>query len=289
MNPTEKETIATSPATLSFETRTLDDLTIDDERSFRHVGLYADLKQVLRRANFRFQVLPANGKATWDRALFLNLTYWRPEAGGDVLVDDTIPADVVAHVAWHHLAGVALASGPGAPLSAPALFMGEAIASAFDLYLVGRLLGHAPDSSFLETQVPAMKDATDALGLDDGNFATLLRGVADAPERAFADLRALLFDACTALYASTNAEAALRAFGKLDTHRFAPLLHHYQLSNWILYARAQDHGSGGLCDRSGDTRSEGADSRTQVLDVELRETPDALSWLTKHWVAPALR
>ena len=285
----EKETIATGPDTLSFETRTLDDLTIDDERSFRHVGLYADLRQVLRRANFRFQVLPANGKATWDRALFLNLTYWRPEAGGDVLVDDTIPADVVAHVAWHHLAGVALASAPGAPLSAPDLFMGEAIASAFDLYLVGRLLGHAPDSSFLETQVPAMKEVTDAAGLDDDGFATLLRDVADAPERAFADLRALLFDACTALYASTNAEAALRSFGKLDTHRFAPLLHHYELSNWILYARAQDYRNRGFGDRSGSTSDEGAAARTRALDVTLRDNADALAWLTQHWVAPALR
>jgi hypothetical protein len=277
--------MAANSAGLSFETRTLDDLTIEDEPSFRHVGLYADLKQVLRRADFRFRVLPANGKATWDRALFLNLTYWRPEAGGDVLLDATIPADVVAHVAWHHLAGVALAATPGAPPSVPDLFMGEAIASAFDLYLVGRLLGHAPESSFLETQVLAMKDVAGAAGLDDPDFAALLTQVADSPERAFADLRALLFDACTALYASADTEAALRAFGKLDAHRFAPLLHHYELSNWILYARAQDRTDGS--DRG--SEDEPADSKTRVLDFGLRERPDALDWLSREWVAPALR
>ena len=34
----------------SFDQRTVDELTIGDERSFRHVALYADLKEILRRA-----------------------------------------------------------------------------------------------------------------------------------------------------------------------------------------------------------------------------------------------
>ena len=69
-------------------------------------------------------------------------------------------ADVVAHAAWHYLAARALAPAAGRSLSVDALFLGEAIASAFDVYLVGRLLGHAPRSTFLETQVPAMAEST---------------------------------------------------------------------------------------------------------------------------------
>ena len=268
-----------------FDVRTLDDLAIEDERSFRHVGLYADLKQILRRAQVRFRVLPAKGKATWDRALFLNLTYWRPEVGGDVLVDETIPADVVAHVAWHHLANLALAPRPGAPPSVPGLFMGEAIASAFDLYLVGRLLGHAPESSFLETQVPAMREVAAAAGLDEDGFAALLTEVAGAPERAFAELRTLLFDACIALAAAPDAEVALQAFAKLDTHKFAPLLHHYALSDWILYARARDRADG----RDRGSGDDSTDSKTRLLDLDLRQRPDALEWLSREWVETAPR
>ena len=33
---------------MALRTLTLDELTIDDERSFRHVGLYEELKAVLR-------------------------------------------------------------------------------------------------------------------------------------------------------------------------------------------------------------------------------------------------
>jgi hypothetical protein len=254
---------------------TLDQLTIEDERSFRHVGLYADLKEVLRRASYPFRVLPAALAGRADRALLLNLTFWGAEAGGDILESDAIPADVVAHAAWHHLAAKALPAEPGARPSVDALFLGESIASAFDVYLVGRLLGHASDSSFLETQVPAMADTADAAGTSEEDFEALLEGIAADPERAFADLRALLFDATRALFACSDAGAALDALAAFDTHRFASLLHRFELSNWVLYARAY-----------GDAQP---DPRARIVDAALRREEDALAWLTRTWVSPALR
>ena len=65
-----------------FRSLTLDDLHIEDERSVRHVGLYEQLKRALVRDGYRFRVLDG---ASWDRALFLNLTFWDPGAQGDVL------------------------------------------------------------------------------------------------------------------------------------------------------------------------------------------------------------
>src|SRR5882757_9613223 len=147
-----------------FDRLTLDDLTIEDDRSFRHIAIYPDLKEVLRRDKCSFRVLPEEG-SSWDRALFLNLTFWGANEGGDVLVDENVPADVVAHVAWHHLAAKAFSTTPASRPSVEALFLGEAIASACDLYLVGRMLGHSPESSFLATQVPAMAEAAEAAGL----------------------------------------------------------------------------------------------------------------------------
>src|SRR5258708_21625000 len=129
--------------------RTVDELTIEDEESFRHVGLYADLKDVLRRAKYSFRVLARGRHARADRALLLNLTFWSAEAGGDILAEDRVPADVVAHAAWHHLAARALASVPGVPLSVEALFLGEAVASAFHVYLDGRHLTYATRTTFL--------------------------------------------------------------------------------------------------------------------------------------------
>jgi hypothetical protein len=259
-----------------FQSLALDDLTIEDEASFRHVAIYDDLKQILRQASYRFRVLPPAYAGRWDRALLLNLTFWGASAGGDVLESATLPADVVAHVAWHHLAVRAL-GGAGERPTAEGLFLGEAIASAFDVYLVGRLLGHAPRSTFLETQVPAMADAAEAAGVSEDGFDALLQGVARDPERAFEDLRQLLFDVSTALLACPDADEALATLARFDAHRFAPLLHRYELSNWVLYARA--HAPGAL----------GPDPRARAIDAALREDAVALDSLQSRWVTPARR
>src|SRR5579864_581511 len=195
-------------APAQFDRRTVDELAIGDEGSFRHVALYADLKEVLRRAAYPFRVLPKTSPPRADRALLLNLAFWKADAGGDVLVDEHAEADVVTHAAWHYLAARAFASRPGARPSPDGLFLGEAIASAFDVYLVGRLLGHAPRSTFLETQVPAMAETAAAAGLSEEGFATLLLGLSRGPDRAFADLRELLSEATTALFRCRTGEQA---------------------------------------------------------------------------------
>lgn len=247
----------------------LDQLQIGDERSFRHVALYADLKETLRRDGYRFRVPERDSPSSFDRALFLNLTYWSAREPSDVLASSHIPADVVAHAAWHHV--VRLGLGPSAG-TVEGLFFGEAIASAFDLYLVGRLLGHAPDSEFIETQVPAMSDAAASAGMSDEAFEALLSGVADDPELAFEQVRELLFDAGTSLARAGSIDEAAALLGRLDAHPYAALLHHYELSNWVLYARAYS--------------DVGAAPSAEVLavDAALRAAPVALDWLTQRWV-----
>ena len=66
----------TKSAPVAFVTHTLDELTLEDEPSFRHVGLYADLKQILEAARYPFRVLGGAYEGRWDRALLLNLTFW---------------------------------------------------------------------------------------------------------------------------------------------------------------------------------------------------------------------
>lgn len=253
--------------------RKIEELSVSDERSFRYVGLYGDLKEVLRRDGYRFRLLP-NGPARWDRALLLNLTFWQG-AGGDILEENHVTADVLMHAAWHHLAARALAA-EGSHLSVEALFLGESIASAFDIYLVGRLLGCPVRSSFLETQVPAMAEAASAAGLSKQGFQRLLREVAASPERSFADLRALLYEVSVALSRCGGADEALAVLVRFERHRFAPLLHHYELSNWVLFARARGR------------QGRGPDRRVEAIESALRADAMPLAWLASQWVAPAL-
>lgn len=256
---------------MSLRALTLRDLTVDDARSLRGVALYGALRQALLDDGFLFRV-PAKGAIPWRRALFLNLTYWSAAEPADVLTEARIPADVVCHAAWHH---VARKHFPAGPLSADAMFLGEAVASAFDLYLVGRLLRHVPDAEFLETQVPAMTDVALEAGLDEAEVEALFEAAADDPERAFEDLRALLFDAATSLVAATDVDDAAARLEALATRRYAPLLHHFELSNWVLFARA--YAPGRL----------GPDPAIRALDASLREAPDALAWLAARWLPDA--
>lgn len=244
---------------------TLDDLTIDDEAAFGRLALYAPLKETLRKARYEFRVPAGDTAYSWDRAALLNLTFWNASEASDVLTERRIPADVVTHAAWHHLTRRAISDA-----SADALFLGEAIASAFDLYLVGALLRAAPECAFLESQVPLMAEAGERAGQTEAEFEAMLAYVAKRPERAFEELRSLLFDASNALVAADSVDAADRAFDAFTTHRFGPILHHYELSNWTLYARAYAKG----------TTSDAA----RAVDTSLRQADDSLEWLEKNWL-----
>jgi hypothetical protein len=261
---------------LTLRPVTLDDLTIDDERSFAHVALQTRLKQALRRSWHRFLVPEVGAPISWDRALFLNLTYWGARDGADVLCENHIPADVVAHVAWHHIVARELArrsADAAAPPSAAALFFAESIASAFDLYLVGRLISNAPESDFITTQVPLMSECAQQAGQSEAAFAALMEEVSRDPERAFEDLRTLLFDAASALVRCAGHADAAVALDGFAGNRFAQLLHHYELSNWVLYARAY------AGNPSGST-----DAVVAGVDATLRRAPVSLDWLAEHWI-----
>jgi hypothetical protein len=259
-----------------FEVCRLADMEILDEESFARVPLYVALKRTLLEANYTFRVLPPKLRGRWDLALLLNLTFWGAggEAGGDVLLAPCIEPDVVTHVAWHHLARCALPETDGVA-SADALFFGEAIASAFDVYLVGQLLRLNPEAPFLESQVPAMKEVATEAGLSEAKFAALLQSLAQGPEQAFEELRALLLDVSIALLNCADAGAALDVLAGVQKHRFGVLLSRYELSNWVLYARAYA------------AKKLAPDEKVRALDATLRTSPDSLALLASRWLAPA--
>lgn len=243
--------------------KTLAELTVEDERSMSHVAIYGRLRRWLQSANVRFAVMD---HARPDHALVLNLAFWRPGDLAEVLADDVIVADQLAHNAWHALAAARL---EGAARSPAGLLLAESIASAFDIYLVGRLLGHAPGSAFLSSQVPAMADAVLEAGLDEPRFEALLERASEEPEQAFEALRQLLFDTSTRLLAATELEEAAAVLEATEDHPFAALLHHYELSTWVLFARCYGHG---------------VDDAAIAVDRALRAADDSMAWLEEHWL-----
>ncbi|HXU79963.1 MAG TPA: hypothetical protein VN914_01110 [Polyangia bacterium] len=257
---------------MPLRTVSLDQLTIDDEAAFAAVPLYPRLKEVLRRSGHRFYVPTPGTPFSWDRALFLNLTYWNGEAGADVLCEQHLAADVVTHIAWHHLVGERVTAAAGSSGTATAMLFAESVASAFDLHVLGRLWRQAPGSEFVTTQVPILSEAAQEAGITDDDFATLMTEISDEPDRAFEDLRQLLFDAATALLGCRDAVEAQTQLERFAGHRFAGLLHHYQLSNWILYGRAHARADASV------------DEAVRGFDATLRRAPASLGWLVENWV-----
>jgi hypothetical protein len=120
-----------------------------------------------------------------------------------------------------------------------------------------------------------MAQAAAAAGLSEKRFERLLGHLASAPERGFSDLRELLSDATAALFACDGSEDAFAALAEFDTHRLSALLLRYELSNWVLYARAY----GGR---------RGPDASVRAVDRALRRSSAPLEWLATHWIAPAI-
>jgi hypothetical protein len=248
----------------------LSEIEVEDEEAFRHVALYADLRAVVEASNATFLVPEEGAWLGWDRALVLNLLFWEPGTS-DVLSARTIAADVVMHVAWHELANQHLTS------SVEAHLLGEAIASAFDVYLVGRLLAHSPDSSFLESQVMRMAEAAEEAGLERSAFEALLARMSEAPEQSFESMRQLLFDASLALVPASGPREAALVLASFDAHPFGALLHHYELATWVLRARLD-------AARPAPGGDDGSDARR--VDSLLRQQQDAMEWLETSWVRP---
>jgi hypothetical protein len=218
----------------------LDALRIRDARPFSHILHYAPLKQRLIDAQYTFQLLPKSANVA--SAQLLNLTYWGAPAealvGGDVLTEAAIDADVVCHVGWHHMLRETLAADGDNSSSAASLFLGESVASAYDLYMLGVLMLRAPSCGFVQTQAPAIADCATASGLSKRAFAQQLQTIALDPEAAFAALRTLLFDVTTALYLAKTQAAAFTILQSVREAPYSWLLPRFELSNWVLYARA---------------------------------------------------
>lgn len=253
-----------------FERAALADLEIEDEDSFRHVGLYADLKRVVQDLGPTFIVPVRGAHLGWERALTANLVFWEPGTS-DVLSTRSIAADVVMHVAWHELARRALAP------SVEASLLAESIASAFDVYLIGRLLGHSPDSTFVESQVVRMSEIAMDAGLDEDAFQSMLGAFAEAPERSFEALRQLLFDASLSLVDVAGPERGLETLCTFDGHRFAPILHHFEIATWVLRSRIERASPPSPAAGAGSTDA-------STFDRMLRESDDSIALLERSWV-----
>ncbi|MEM1032896.1 MAG: hypothetical protein AAGN82_21300 [Myxococcota bacterium] len=210
------------------------DIEVIDVERYRHVAEAARLLAAARALDLRFAMVEAGGPGE-DEARLINLAFWHPDGVAEVLDEPYLTLDQVAHNVWHVAAARALGEEA---TRVEGLLLAEAVASAFDVYLIGRLLGHEPEAPLLETQVPAMSDAAGAAGRSDAEVAAMFEGFAAAPEESFGQLTQLLFATGRALVDAPDPDAAAEVLRHSRTQPLGCLLHHYELPTWVLFARA---------------------------------------------------
>ena len=248
----------------------LSDLIVPDEAAYEDFPLWAKLKARLVEQEVEMYLAdPASSNRHWADTALINHTVLLPRGATEILHDRNVPADALMHTAWHH-AGVEAMGALSS--SAEGLLLGESVASAFDAFVVGTLLRtESEHPSALDTQVPAMAEAAAAGGGSPEDFEALLHRMAEDPEGSFEELRELLFDVSMGLLRADGVDAADEVLSNVHGHVFAPILHHYDLSIWVLYARAFG-------------KDLKAHASLRKIDVALREESHPLAWLESHWL-----
>jgi hypothetical protein len=95
-------------------------------------------------------------------------------------------------------------------------------------------------------------------------------GTANAAVPLFAVQPGIFFDAASGLVACAGVEEADALLASFAGHRFAPLLHHYELASWVLFARAY--------------ASRTPDPEVRAFDAELRAAADPVERLAARWI-----
>lgn len=259
----------------AFEVRHLGDLEIVDDELLQAVPHYDVLKAVVAASGVAFRVMPEEASARSDQALLLNVVFWDASLVDDVIERPAVGAYSLPHIAWHYLASRELRRAGSAALSVDAQILGEAIASAFDLFTLGHLLRAAPTHALTKALVDGVQGPALAAGRSLDVLRGLLAGVRDEPEAAFADLRELLFVATRALYDAETSSDAFEVLQQVDEHPLGCVFFRHRVADWLLQIRA--------------SKGAAEDPETQAFAAALGEQPAPIAWLLERWLRPEER
>ena len=211
---------------MKTEILALTDLTIYEAEPFRRaeIGLLDAALLVLK--DHRFIHLPGKGLSK-----MVDLLNWRAGARCEHIESRGIFADQAVHFAIHHvLEGVLGGRQPQTVLLA------ECVASASDMYLLGKLSEAGEETGFLSETIESYCSYYEMYAAEAEQLEHLLSAFLDDPFKTMAETAIFLFSFGTALLGPNWNRAVLT---EMTANPYYPLVHHYNLTNWILSIRAQ--------------------------------------------------
>lgn len=186
-------------------------------------------------------------------ARLLNLSFWHPNHQTEYLDSKELTGDLLIHIACHQLIHLRFGSQDTAYR-----ILGEVLASASDLYLVG-LFAQAVDqeeTEFLAETIESFHFYYETYGSLTA-LESVLEQCIEHPFETFTSLALYLNEFVQALlFPAAEME---RVLADLSKSPFYPLVHHYHLANWVVSLRGSQ------------PPNEGSSSRVALFFQELSQ------------------
>jgi len=209
------------------------EITLEDRAEYAAAGLdglVAAAVKLLAAAGVELGLMPA-GKGS---ARLANLLAWRVEDGLELIDDLVCPCDQVIHMAAHQWMDSELGhDDPHGVLTA------EAVASAVDFWLLGRLADAGREPDFIAETLESFTFYFERYGGGDRALEALLETVLAEPWTATSRLVRYLSETGSRLLYPTGPERLITDVGDLVGDDLYPLLHHYNMGQWIAAMRAR--------------------------------------------------
>lgn len=212
-----------------IQARSIQDVPIHEREIFAGAGveLVEICLRYLSRNNLMLWVMP-EGRGS---ARLLNLLQWNAHEALEYVDGDGPFADQVVHYALHMLLDRRYGSD-----HPQAMLFAEAVASAADFYLLGKLISAGVDCDFVADSLDSFGSYYAQYG-DEDFLETLLQRCSFHPWRTMGEVARYLFDSVVPLITIEDpAKAGTFLLGLQDDPLY-PLLHHYHITNWVLTLR----------------------------------------------------
>lgn len=209
------------------EMTTLQELEIFEQDAFKRADIkLLDLSLHLLK-DHRMAVIPHST----GLARLVNLLHWDASENLEYLDGEGVLADQIIHFAVHHVMNRFNQCN-----TAKGMLFAECMASAADVYLVGKLSQAGEETDFLQDTLESFSTYYEMYAVDETHLELMLSTILEQPFKAMMDLANYLFQFGSALL---GAQPDLEKLIQLQEHFSYPLVHHYNISNWILTIRSK--------------------------------------------------
>ena len=167
-------------------------------------------------------------------ARLVNLVHWEVANQVEYLDEECVAADQLVHIAAHQVVAEILGSH-----HPHALLQAETFASALDLYLLGKLILAGEETDFLIETIESYASYCDLYGQGPAQLESLLRRIQTSPFVSLVEAATYLFQCTETLLENNDIGQATQRLGQLARDPLYPLVHHYNIANWVLALKAR--------------------------------------------------